>query len=269
MEAAFEKHRAFVNAVTKGDEAAVQEAIASGHDVNEKGNGPMEYEAHFGWTALHWAIYKKRGEIVKLLVAAGADVNVATNIRDSSPGTPLCFGLHFESTDITQTLLEARANIDGGLRRGTVLHLVAAGNSLETVEIAKLLLEADVDPRTRDWDGQTPADRALERQNKEMAALLRGAEEEWSRSLVLQVSANGAELTFHKMGGDIAASLNWESERPVEEMPSAVLEAIQRSGFQSPLVPLRVSNLKLVLPNKTVLNTAPGGALLQEQMAAI
>lgn len=328
MATAAEETETFLTAAAIGDEAAVRLGIALGH-VNETGNIHPR-----GWSALHWAVWAEKGEIVNLLVAAGANINSDTaghpnhclrkgctplhwavekqnaaiamtlleagadvDAANTDGQTPLCIAVDEQNLDLAKMLLERGASVNVKDIRGcTSLHLaameesteilkllIAAGASVHAtdgqgqrplheaalvgnVESVKTLLLADADPRAQSGDGETPADLARFSRKEEVVVLLRGAEEEWNQSFLLQVSAQGAELTFRTMAGNLAAELSWASERSVQEMPMAVLEAIRRSGFEAPLKPLRASNLKFVLPNGAVLNTAPEAALLLEQL---
>lgn len=226
--AAAEEVEDFFWAVKFGDEAAAQEGLAKGL-VNEKGEGPhTDDEPLEGWSALHWAAEVEELEMVKLLLAGGANVEAADE---------LCW---------------------------TPLHVAVVK---QNAEIVQMLLAAGADPRVKIRYGSRELEEALAHGNQELAALLRGAEEEWTRPFVLQVSAACSELTCRTMSGRVVATVTWPSDHPVQELPVAVLEAMRGSGFEATFQPLQVSNLRLVLPNGQVLDTSQGAAPLEEQLA--
>ena len=68
-----------LHAITNNDFRAVEELIKSGADVN------ASFEGLDGWTPLIQSAYQGKTEIVKVLVSAGADVDLA----DSTGGTAL------------------------------------------------------------------------------------------------------------------------------------------------------------------------------------
>lgn len=87
---------------------------------------------------------------------------------------------------------------------------------------------------------------------------------EWSRPFLLQVRAEGAELTFRTMGGTRAATLAWSAERPLQELPSAARSAVRRAGCEAPFG----HEWKLLLPSGKLLDTGPGAKALAEQLAS-
>ena len=72
---------ALVHAVTRTGPSALfflELLIAAGADLD------IRDEAH-GWTALHWAMYKRHFKVMAVLANAGADLNV----QDAEGRTPL------------------------------------------------------------------------------------------------------------------------------------------------------------------------------------
>jgi len=115
---------------------------------------------YVGDTALHLAAAGYRVEIVKLLLAAGADVNAATNMRNSSP-------LHYSADGpntgpvwdakrqvaAIECLLENKADIHQQDKNGaTALHRAVRTRSAAAV---KYLLAAGADPTVRNKPGST------------------------------------------------------------------------------------------------------------------
>ena len=93
----------------------------------------------------------------------------------------------------------------------------------------------------------------------------------WTQPFLLQVSDEGRDpeltLIFRTLGGNVAASINWNCEDHPASLPEAVLSAIVSSGFACPFKPLRVSNLRLLKPNGTLVDVSLEAAPLAEQLA--
>lgn len=247
-----------------------------------RGTNVDVHEEGYNGTPLFLAAAKKSPEIVKILLEAGANVNGTTSIR----AMPLHNAAGQDSPEIVKILLEAGAHVNAatGLR-ATPLHNTAERTRGHCLEIAKILLEAGADVNAQDHRGATPLHTAAFRYNSEMvkilleadadpriknrggqtardlvdgelASLLEGAMEDWTKLFVLQLSGEGTTLTFRTMGGNVACTLTWESQRPVKELPRAVLEAIRSSGFEPPFRFMRESSLRFVLPNGETLETS-------------
>ena len=90
---------ALIQAITKGNPEAVQQAIADGADVNAKGER--------GLTPLHIAHYANRPytnlKIAELLITKGADVNAIILSGGNQGKTPLDVAIdfkHIETADL-------------------------------------------------------------------------------------------------------------------------------------------------------------------------
>ena len=75
------------------------------------------------------------------------------------------------------------------------------------------------------------------------------------RPLVLTVGAKSMgpdtmELTCTTIAGNVAATLHWPSDAPVENLTQAIFEAVESSGFDCPIKPLRLWNLRLSKPGQ-------------------
>ena len=96
--------------------------------------------------------------------------------------------------------------------------------------------------------------------------------QDWTKPFILQVSpdSSGPEvtLTFRTLGGNVAASINWNCADPPAGLPAAVLTGIRGSGFECPLEALRVGNLRLLKPDGTLVDVSPDAAPLAEQLAS-
>ena len=97
--------------------------------------------------------------------------------------------------------------------------------------------------------------------------------QDWAKPLLLQLAAEGSgpevTLTFRTLGGNVAASINWNCADPVAGLPEAVLAGVRSFGFECPFEPIRVSNLRLLTPDGALVNVGPDAAPLAEQLASI
>ena len=101
----------------------------------------------FDDTLLHVAATHGSGELVELLLAQGADVNA----RDSIGSTPLNTAVHNENYAAVKTLLTRGADINTKRQGGyTALH------SAKSKEMAEILIAAGARIEDRDDDGDTP-----------------------------------------------------------------------------------------------------------------
>lgn len=253
---------AFVEAAGSGERGVIERGILSGL-VNETGWGPVSEP---GWSALHWAAWKEQREIVKMLLAAGANVNAK---EEYCGDTPLHKAATVLNCEIVRILLDVGAGLEvPGFADATPLLLVVQMEKcVHQTEIVKMLLAEGADPRAR-FCGLSASALALENDNEELALMLGRAEEDWNRSYVLQVSAKGTELTFRTIGGDIAATLTWHDARPAAELPSAVLAAIPSP---EPL-PKRASNLRLTVPQgctSPLLDLSPDALSVLQQLSPV
>ncbi|TDH68472.1 hypothetical protein CCR75_001426 [Bremia lactucae] len=134
----------FVNiwtAASDGDIESVRAFLADGGDINAKDEN--------GYTPLQAAVSYSHMELVKLLLANGADVKLGEFT------IPL-----FKMFSCEFTLVVAGDNeMDTPLHRS------------ETVECATVLLDHGADMNARNLEGQTPYDVAIEDEHEELQAL--------------------------------------------------------------------------------------------------
>lgn len=125
----------------RGYEKISQLLIENGANVNFK-------HAKYGFTPLHHAISQRSLDTVKLLIKKGADVNAANFRRIpcwgfSAGSTPLHFAIWFQGPPLSRCYPKS-------------------------VEIIKLLIKNNANPRAKNKSGDTPLDYAKERGDWEM-----------------------------------------------------------------------------------------------------
>ncbi len=148
------------DAVEKGNIEAVKQHIAAGTDVNAMGGMS-------GGTPLTFAAIEGHKEIVELLIAKGADVEVA----DLLSATPLHRAASWGHKEIAELLITKGANVNAEDKWGnTPLHLAAYKGHKENV---KLLIAKGADVNAKNEDGETPLDDAVRYKQTELADLLR------------------------------------------------------------------------------------------------
>ena len=86
-------------AVQSNDSTKVQHLIEQGADVNTKSS--------LGTSLLHWAVFKKSLEVVKILIQGGANIRA----RNSHDQTPLVLAVCFKDNTMMDLLLENGATL--------------------------------------------------------------------------------------------------------------------------------------------------------------
>ncbi|XP_042343678.1 histone-lysine N-methyltransferase EHMT1a [Plectropomus leopardus] len=122
------------------------------HHLLSKASKYINCQDDGGWTPITWAIEYKHKELVHLLLARGADVN----IRDKEENVCLHWAALTGCDDVAQALLEARCDLNAiNIHGDTALHVAARGNHLECV---MLFLSRGADINQRNREGETPLD---------------------------------------------------------------------------------------------------------------
>ncbi len=123
----------------------------------------------YGWTPLYWAAWNGHKECVEQLIAAGADVNKAE--KDGS--TPLYMAAYEGRTECVKLLIAAGADVNKANKNGEIPLCWAAYKG--HAECVKLLIAAGADVNKADRWGQTPLYGAADNGHTECAELLRDA----------------------------------------------------------------------------------------------
>jgi len=185
-------------AISAGNFAAAQELLKAGANPN---HNILQYN-HLDRTLLYQAITHDEGELLKLLLNFGADVNALSDVGQSSKEPPLHIATEKGSMVMVQVLLEYGADYnwqdDTGwtvshlaarchpeilrllcddygvdlslsLSNGSLpLHSAGSGGNVVCIEI---LLAHDVDINTRNNHGRTPLHFAVEKANLQAVKL--------------------------------------------------------------------------------------------------
>ena len=173
---------ALMLAIKTGELPVVEMLIKAGANVNAK-------ETFHNQTALMWAADapKNAGEIVKLLLAKGADFKPRALISDwgsqitSEPRaqyrpvgglTALLYAVRSGCYACVQALIAAGADVNYPTPEGVTPLLIALDNDHN--DVAKLLLDRGANPNLWDWWGRTPLYVAIDRREAVLAPLRTG-----------------------------------------------------------------------------------------------
>ncbi len=176
MLARYRSNRAVTDALLAADpELDVFEAAALGYldrlrerlDDDPSSIGALSAD---GYTALHFAAFFAKPEAARILLEAGAPVDVAA--ANETRVQPLHSAAAGRESDICRLLLAAGADVDARQAGGfTPLHAAAQNGDPVMVE---LLLSAGADPGLTTDTGKTAADLADEAAHPDVATRLRG-----------------------------------------------------------------------------------------------
>ena len=154
---------AMLTAVTAGQTHIVQQLLKRGVQP-EKRNGEILQEA----------IRKRHPDIVRLLLAAGADANRTDNYNRNVLSQAACFN----PPEVIDMLIKAGAQVNlisADHFRSTPLINACKLQKQDPVEVVRLLLAAGADASLKDASGKTALDYATERGHTQSAELLQQA----------------------------------------------------------------------------------------------
>jgi hypothetical protein len=195
-----------LTAIVEDDLAAVKRLLAADKSfASRRIETPKLYRSKiFHWiyvgdTALHLAVAGYRTEIIRLLLAAGADPNAAHNHRhgrplhyaaDGRPGGPDWYEQAQLKT--IRCLLDAGAEIDAQDKNGaTALHRAVRTRCAAATH---LLLEAGANPTLKNKPGSTPLHLAV--QNTGRGGSGSDAAKQAQRSIIETILARGISPTL-------------------------------------------------------------------------
>jgi len=130
------------DAIYMGDVSKVERLLNLGVDPNVLSDGYS--------SPLDSAISYRQPAIVKLLVEAGADLELGNTMLD---WTPLCSAVVGNEIGLSKYLIDSGADIDALSDLYTALHVAVLDNNLPMVE---MLLDAGANRNTVDTYGHTP-----------------------------------------------------------------------------------------------------------------
>ncbi|MDA8243508.1 MAG: ankyrin repeat domain-containing protein [Elusimicrobia bacterium] len=172
------------SAIRNGDAARVRELVAAGAPVNISGPG---------WSPLMLAVMQDNGEMVDILVGAGADINA----RTKDLATPVSLAARWGKFGALERLLKAGVNTEPRDMIGwTPLMWAALRGKDRAVE---LLVKGGANINAEDSDGNTPVMLAVSRGHRESA---------------LTLVEGGADLSHRNRFGQDAALLALKSGFP-------------------------------------------------------
>jgi ankyrin repeat protein len=220
--------KAIIRAILDDDRAAVKKLLKADPKLaTNLTTEPQLYRSKIGhWlykgdTALHLAAAGYRGEIVQILLSAGADPNDRQNHRASGP-------LHYAAdgyiscgswsanpqVKTIQCLLDAGADINAPDKNGaTPLHRAVRTRSAAAV---KCLLENGADPKLQNKPGSTPFHLAVQNTGRGGS----GAEtaRAGQRAIILQFLAAGLSPALQDTNGK--SVLDWARSEWIRELLS-------------------------------------------------
>ncbi|ANE48711.1 hypothetical protein SY83_03810 [Paenibacillus swuensis] len=147
-------------AAANGDAEQLQSLIDAGSDVN--------YQDGDGWTALMYSVNGNRPDLMKMLLEAGADPNIAENTYED---TALTMSLNHDTTDAVELLVQHDAVVNLQDSYGITPLMIAALSG--RADMVQVLMGLGADPGLQDNDGRTAHMFASDEGHEEVAKLLK------------------------------------------------------------------------------------------------
>jgi cytohesin len=181
-------------------------SIATMLITNGANLGPHKF---YGETPLHIATSKENVELMKLLLARGANVNACMQASWTSPESSLDIAVRGNSPEAVRLLIDSGASVQTKLRthsgtNTTLLHLWAEqGNT----NIADQLLAAGCDVNAKDGDGQTPLHIAVGQWHLTYKAdpNITNTDRKWPSDFIVEDSGKEAALWLLNHKADVNA----------------------------------------------------------------
>lgn len=164
--------------------------IAAGADVKDQDKG--------GKSALDWAAFYGKVDVIKLLLDQGADPNIARGNRISAPVGWAVMSEHSgaKHLDAIKLLLARGANVDAPQAGDPALHTASL---FRKVEFVKLLIEAGANPNRR---------------NSKDATALISAAIGGNVDIIKMLMAAGADVNAENKYGETALDCAYDRDRP-------------------------------------------------------
>lgn len=126
----------------------------------------LEIRNYEGLSPLHLAVLQGRKDLARLLLSAGADINV---MDVKSGQSPLMHAVENNNADMVHFLIENRCDVNSQSYSGnTALHSACGRGQAETV---RLLLKSGADSSLKNYHNDTPV---MVAKNKKITDVLRG-----------------------------------------------------------------------------------------------
>lgn len=137
-----------IQAIWDKDQSTIELVLKQGVDVNQINSGD-------GYAPLHWAVERGFAEIVSVLIAHGADVNVMTSGAIGKDRSALHIAAESGNSHIVSTLLASGADVHAKTAyQETPLHGVRL--FVKNIEVIAQLIEAGADINAETVFGSTP-----------------------------------------------------------------------------------------------------------------
>ncbi len=140
--------------------SAAQPELTPAQQLAQRGITPERYDYHMACPDVQ---HEQACDTLKLLIAAGADVNCRYSFLNGTQSSALTTAAHDQNVEYLRLLLEAGADPNLKLYDGkTALHIAANSQATPvTLQIIRLLLDAGANPNAQDFYGNTPTRLAI------------------------------------------------------------------------------------------------------------